>query len=243
MDDHLQVRAALSSSNTSPPQTPIEPSVSFNTATDSITVQFKSTDDMQSEEAGDAVESSDDFTAALMPDNAGSDQCCFSRFFGSYRSTNPESRVTPFAIVLLAVLFLIYVLNQADRLVLAVLIPAGLRCDPSSDNNDSADCFSTDDNYTINVSNFTDCVSFNNAEQGLLTGPAFTIIYVIAGLPLARLADTASRSLVLLIGLAFWSAMMVLSGSVAFFWELLLLRVFLGVGEVRPALKPPDDEA
>lgn len=53
---------------------------------------------------------------------------CF-RFFNSYRSHTPHEMVTPFAIILLLVLFLIYVLNQADRLVLAVSIPAGLRCE------------------------------------------------------------------------------------------------------------------
>ena len=66
-----------------------------------------------------------------------------------------------------------------------------------------------------------------------VSGPAFTIIYVLAGLPLARLADTRSRPLVLVLGLAFWSVMVLLTGFATAFWELLVLRIFLGVGEVR----------
>ena len=68
-------------------------------------------------------------------------------------------------------------------------------------------------------------------------GPAFTVIYVIAGLPLARLADTRSRSLVLLIGIVFWSAMVFLTGFVKTFWQLLVLRIFLGIGEVLTVIK------
>ena len=64
------------------------------------------------------------------------------------------------------------------------------------------------------------------------SGPAFTVIYVVAGLPLARLADTRSRPLVLLFGLAFWSVMVLLTGFSETFWELLVLRMFLGIGEV-----------
>ena len=63
-------------------------------------------------------------------------------------------------------------------------------------------------------------------------GPAFTLIYVVAGLPLARLADTRSRSLVLIIGLVFWSVMVLLTGFAMVFWQLVLLRVMLGIGEV-----------
>ena len=65
-----------------------------------------------------------------------------------------------------------------------------------------------------------------------LAGPAFTIIYVVAGLPLARFADAKSRSLVLLIGLFFWSAAVLLTGFVKTFWQLLLLRILLGIGDV-----------
>jgi len=57
------------------------------------------------------------------------------------------------------------------------------------------------------------------------------VIYVLAGLPLARLADTRSRPLVLLFGVTFWSVMVLVTGFVTEFWELLVLRIFLGIGE------------
>ena len=162
---------------------------------------------------------------------------CFhcKSFLKSYRSTNPQSRITPFAIVLLIVLLLIYVLNQADRLVLAVLIPSGLKCTGNS-TQDNDTCY-TNNAPLNNISNETiisnpDCIPFNDYEQGLLTGPAFVVVYVIAGLPLAYLADTRSRSFVLLLGVLFWSIMVILTGFIHEFWELLLLRVLLGVGEV-----------
>lgn len=63
-------------------------------------------------------------------------------------------------------------------------------------------------------------------------GPAFTLIYVVAGLPLARLADTRSRSIVLLLGVVMWSIMIFLTGFTVAFWQLLTLRIFLGIGEV-----------
>ena len=150
-------------------------------------------------------------------------------FRKSYRSSDPQSRVTPFAVVLLIIISIVYVLNQADRLVLSVLIPSGLQCIKNGTN----DTCITDDHQMDNDVNISDCISFNNAEQGLLTGPAFTVVYVIAGLPLAWLADTKSRSLVLLGGIVFWSIMVILMGFIHNFWELLLLRILLGVGEVR----------
>lgn len=56
---------------------------------------------------------------------------------------------------------------------------------------------------------------------------------MVAGLPLARLADTRSRPFVLLVGLVLWSAMIFLTGFTVVFWQLLTLRMFLGIGEVR----------
>ena len=215
-------------------------------------------DDIYDKEKGEEVSAS--LESSVYLDDATAVQgrfcpSCLRRFVATYRSSNPQSRVTPFAVVLLLVLLLIYVLNQADRLVLAVLIPAGLRCSGSNSSED-ATCQATEDNNssTASMANYTDCIEFDDNEQGLLTGdmeisllyeplsfhiilvllgPAFTVIYVLAGLPLAYLADTRSRSLVLLIGIAFWSVIVLLTGFVQQFWELLLLRIFLGIGEVR----------
>lgn len=196
---------------------------------------------------------SEDTTSLLSSDRAMT-RCpsCYS-FWRSYRSSNPQSSITPVAIVILSVLFVIYVLNQADKLVLAVLIPAGLRCEAAASNacpnvtsnvttnssvaatwyygslygGDGNDSIMTNDTSVLPA----DCIHFTDDEQGIMTGPAFTVMYVVAGLPMARLADTRSRSLIILAGLAFWSVVMILMGFVNTFWELLLLRVLLGVGE------------
>ena len=193
-------------------------------------------------------------TTSLLGGDRAATRCpsCYL-FWRSYRSGNPQSRVTPVAVVILLVLFVVYVLNQADKLVLAVLIPAGLRCEagassscPNTTFNATANItaanpyysapFSDEGNYSMSNDTTvlpTDCIHFSDDEQGIMTGPAFTVVYVIAGLPLARLADTRSRALILLVGLAFWSVMMLLTGFVNKFWELLLLRILLGIGEVR----------
>ncbi len=101
----------------------------------------------------------------------------------TYRSANPDQTVTPFAVILLAVLFGVYVLNQADRLVLPVSIPAGLRCKHKESDcrnlNSSArqEDVSTVTEYFVdpgnasNGSNETaDCIEFSDYELGLLTG-------------------------------------------------------------------------
>ena len=114
-------------------------------------------------------------------------------FFSSYRSGNPEKRVTPFALVLLFALFVVYVLNQADRLVLAVTIPAGLRCELKASEcgaNESInvttmltfDSSEVSNANELTIHNFVDelnsnltnkspdCIHFSDSEQGLLTG-------------------------------------------------------------------------
>ena len=189
-------------------------------------------------------ENEEDDDKSLLPERysrlAFLDCCGVGGFIASYRSTNPQKRITPFAVVLLLVLLLLYVLNQADRLVLAVMIPSGLRCNDAEDDvinsssNSNDHCPVPPITNTSNSSTlYPDCIPFTDTEQGLLTGPAFVLVYVISGLPLAYLADTRSRPVVLLVGVGFWSVMVFLMGFVNRFWELLLLRVMLGIGEVR----------
>ena len=235
MDDQLQVIAAQELNQTAPDQTLPEPPVTFSKELEEVNLDLQPLEahGMAEGSIREAVDSSEEITQSLLPDETRPSRFQLWRCCLAYRSSNPEQRVTPFAMVLLIVLFIIYVLNQADRLVLAVLIPAGLRCDLGNSSNDTSCVVPSNQSDSENRTDFTDCIEFNDFEQGLLTGPAFTIIYVLAGLPLAWLADTASRSLVLIIGLSFWSAMIVLSGSVVVFWQLLVLRIFLGVGEVR----------
>lgn len=94
-----------------------------------------------------------------------------------YRRTDGKmEQVAPFAVILLLVLLAVYVLNQADRLVLPVVIPNGLRCDVGKE--DCGIASNASSNGSDPTSNTThDCIQFNDDQQGLLTG-RYVRIYV-----------------------------------------------------------------
>jgi MFS family permease len=66
---------------------------------------------------------------------------------------------------------------------------------------------------------------------GFLSGFAFTICYVLIGLPLAALGERRSRRNIVAAAIALWSVMTALCGRVANFSQLVLLRVGVGIGE------------
>ena len=68
-------------------------------------------------------------------------------------------------------------------------------------------------------------------QLGLLSGFAFAIFYATLGVPIARLADRGNRSNIIAISIAVWSGMTALCGTVQAFWQLLLARIGVGVGE------------
>lgn len=109
---------------------------------------------------------------------------------------------------LLMVLLLAYILSFIDRTIMAVLI-GPIRSD----------------------------LAISDTQIGLLHGTAFTIFYVIVGLPIARLADRSSRRMVISIGVFFWSLMTCLCGFAKSFASLFVIRMGVGVGEA--ALSPP----
>ena len=88
-------------------------------------------------------------------------------FYGRSSPDGKTERVTPFAVVLLLVLLAVYVLNQADRLVLPVVIPNGLRCGEGKE-----DCgsYNASTNASNGSSSSRDCIQFDDDQQGLLTG-------------------------------------------------------------------------
>lgn len=71
----------------------------------------------------------------------------------------------------------------------------------------------------------------SDASVGFLTGVALAIFYVAAGLPLGALADRTNRKRMIGAAVAVWSAMTVLCGLSSNFWQLLVARVGVGVGE------------
>ena len=64
-----------------------------------------------------------------------------------------------------------------------------------------------------------------------LFGTAFTLIYVLAGIPLGRLADSASRARIMGWGLTLWSGLTALNGLAWNYWSFLLMRMGVGIGE------------
>lgn len=79
-------------------------------------------------------------------------------------------------------------------------------------------------------------LGISDTQFSLLHGLAFAIFYTIMGLPIARLADRHSRRLIVASGVAFWSFMTALCGTVSNFWQLFAARVGVGIGEA--ALSP-----
>jgi MFS family permease len=71
----------------------------------------------------------------------------------------------------------------------------------------------------------------SDTQLGLLSGLIFALFYATLGLPIARLADRSSRSNIIAISLAFWSAMTALCGFAQNFTHLMLARIGVGIGE------------
>ncbi len=64
-----------------------------------------------------------------------------------------------------------------------------------------------------------------------LTGVALALFYVTVGIPIAILADRVNRRNILAIAIAVWSAMTAVCGLSQNYWQLLLGRFGVGIGE------------
>ncbi|WP_072384291.1 MFS transporter [Novosphingobium sp. NDB2Meth1] len=73
--------------------------------------------------------------------------------------------------------------------------------------------------------------TLSDTEIGLITGFAFTVLYVVCGLPIAWLADRMSRPLIIAVSIASWSLMTALCGMATGFWTFFLARMGVGIGE------------
>ena len=73
---------------------------------------------------------------------------------------------------------------------------------------------------------------FNLADWkiGMLTGLAPSLFFVVIGIPLSRFVDTHTRKYVLAAGIGVCSVMTTLCGLAQSFWQLFILRVFVGGG-------------
>lgn len=102
----------------------------------------------------------------------------------------------------LFILTIVYAMNIADRYVLSTLI------EPIKHE-----------------------FQLSDASVGFLTGVALAIFYVSAGLPLGALADRANRKRMISAAVAVWSCMTIMCGLSGSFWQLLLARIGVGIGE------------
>jgi predicted MFS family arabinose efflux permease len=102
----------------------------------------------------------------------------------------------------LAILTLVYAFNHIDRQVLLILLEP-IRGE----------------------------LKLQDRDIGFLTGIGFAAVYATLGLPVAAWADRGVRRNIVALSLAVWSVMTVLSGFAQNFFQLLLARMGVGVGE------------
>ena len=112
-----------------------------------------------------------------------------------------QTAVNPAARQALWLLFFVSLFNYMDRFALSVLLPS-IKAD----------------------------LNFSDTELGAVT-TAFTISYVLFGIPLARLADKYSRKHIISAALTTWSAMTALCGLAQNFFQLAIARILVGIGE------------
>lgn len=112
-----------------------------------------------------------------------------------------------YANYVLMVLLIAYILSFVDRNILAVLV-GPIR-------------------QQFEISDF---------QFSIISGWAFTLFYIVLGLPLGWLADRFSRKWIITTGVFFWSVMTCLCGYTKTFGSFFLARVGVGVGEA--ALSP-----
>ena len=102
----------------------------------------------------------------------------------------------------LAVLTVVYALNIADRFSISTLIePIRLE------------------------------LHLSDSGVAFLTGVALATFYVTVGMPVAAWADRTNRRNILVTALALWSAMTAVCGLARNYWQLLLARFAVGIGE------------
>jgi MFS family permease len=85
--------------------------------------------------------------------------------------------------------------------------------------------------FGILVEDIKAAFELSDLQLGLLGGVAFSLVYVIAGFPAARLADRSTRKNIVAAAISFWSLMTAACGMATGFWTLFLARTGVGVGE------------
>ncbi len=102
----------------------------------------------------------------------------------------------------LALLTAVYVFNNIDRQILSILL------------------------QSIKVE-----FGATDTQLGFLYGLAFAVFYSIMGIPFAMLADRYNRKKIITASLTVFSALTAACGMVTQFWQLVVARFFIGIGE------------
>jgi MFS family permease len=79
-------------------------------------------------------------------------------------------------------------------------------------------------------------LQISDTQFSLLHGLAFALLYATAGIPIARLADSRSRPVIISVGIFVWSLATAACGVAKSFMQLFVARMAVGVGEA--ALSP-----
>lgn len=74
-------------------------------------------------------------------------------------------------------------------------------------------------------------LGISDTQIGVLFGLSFALLYTLAGLPLARIADRGNRRLLIFCGVVFWSLSTVASAFAWDFSSLLVCRAGVAIGE------------
>ncbi|WP_284257685.1 spinster family MFS transporter [Acidocella aquatica] len=74
-------------------------------------------------------------------------------------------------------------------------------------------------------------MNLSDFQVGLLGGFAFSIFYATLGIPVARIADHFNRVKLISATIMAWSVMTALCGTAGVYWQLLLYRLGVGIGE------------
>jgi predicted MFS family arabinose efflux permease len=117
-------------------------------------------------------------------------------------TSNTHAAAIPGRAWVLAVLTLTYTFNHIDRQVLVILLEP-IKAE----------------------------LHLKDGDLGMLTGIVFAGFYATLGIPVAMWADRGNRRNIITLALTLWSAMTAMSGLAQTYWQLLLARMGVGVGE------------
>ena len=73
--------------------------------------------------------------------------------------------------------------------------------------------------------------ALSDTQLGLMSGLSFALLYSVLGLPIARWADRGNRTVLIAAAISVWSVMTMLCAAAGSFWQLMLARIGVGVGE------------